>query len=706
MTRQIGIAVENNFAKGLVTEATGLNFPQNACTETWNCEFDIDGSVARREGFDIESNYLGKSIERQNEAVSTFLWQNVAGNGDLTLLVAQVGATLYFYETDGSGNFSSNALTTTVELTGVVGAPEPALTEVQYSSGNGLLFVTHPYCDPIRISYNVDTQEATPTSLVLKIRDFEGAKGDLLSTTTRPTASLAGLEINHKYNLLNQGWTTDNLTLWDTAQTTMPSNADVMWRFKDATDNFDASDASIARISAGNTPAVKGHFIVDLAFQNRDGVSGLSGVPSTNTTFYRPSTSAFFAGRVFYAGINLEGFNSSIYFTQIIESEDQYEKCYQVNDPTAEDLFDLLPTDGGVINILEAGSIYKLVTVPGGLCVFAVNGVFFITGSTGIGFTANDYSPQKIGKISTLSATSFVDVGGYPCWWNSEGIYIMTPEQNIPMIKSMTYDTINTFYQEIPILSKKYARGVYNPGTGHIRWIYRSTATSQLDASYEFDRMLNFNTRTGAWYPWTISPSNVKIHSIVSTELITRPTKRTNVVDLSGEFIYDDLGREVVTYTEDSKVNLQFDKFFVSGLNIDGVNQFTFADRNSGRYIDWNTLDNTGINYDSYFISGFKLTGQGIKKFQSNWVSVFSRIFSPVSYFFQGIWDYANIGSETGRWSSRQLITHTDENFDSARKRLKVRGHGTVLQFKVSSKDDQPFDIIGWSSFQSVNGAP
>jgi len=49
--------------------------------------------------------------------------------------------------------------------------------------------------------------------------------------------------------------------------------------------------------------------------------------------------------------------------------------CYQVNDPTSDQLFDLLPTDGGVIVIQGCGSIYKLFPLQNALLVFAANGV-------------------------------------------------------------------------------------------------------------------------------------------------------------------------------------------------------------------------------------------------------------------------------------------------------------------------------------------
>lgn len=705
MPQEIGVVVENNFVNGLITEATGLNFPDNAVTETYDCEFDLDGSVYRRPGFDLEGNYITKDIDRTGVVVSSYLWRNVAGNGSVTIAVVQVGDVIYFYETNGTGIFSAGIQTTTVTLTPVGGAPIITTTEAQFSDGNGYLFITHPYCNPLRVSYDIDAHTATAETLNLKIRDFEGALADPYDVDERPTSNLASLNVDHKYNLYNQGWNTTNLTTWDTAQTTMPSNADVMWRFSDSSDNFDASNASIARVNSGNTPAPRGHYILNLANQDRATASGISGVASTTTGFQRPSVSAFFAGRVFYTGINYVGFNSDIYFTQIVERLDQYEKCHQVNDPTAEDLFDLLPTDGGVISIPEAGTIYKLFTMPGGLCVFAANGVWFITGSEGLGFTAVDYSVQKIADISTISASSFVNILGTPCWWNSEGIYILTGQGNIPQAKNLTLTTIQEFFNAIPVSSKRLARGFFQPLTGVIRWIYRSESTNSITKAYEFDRILSYNTKTQAFYPSTISPSDVKVNSIISTELLTRPVEVLNVIDSSGDLVKDSLGNQVIAFSPSGSDSLSFDKYLVSYKDGDTY-KFTFADKRNEEYVDWKTYDGIGVNYLSYFITGFKLRGQGIRRVQANWVRVFSRLEDPVSFYFQGIWDFAKTGSGTGRWSANQLVEHDNLSYGTASRRLKVRGHGEALQFRVSSLQGESFDIVGWASTQSVDQQP
>ena len=710
MTQQTTVAVENSFIKGLITEATGMNFPEQAVTETYDCIFDIDGSVYRRTGFDFEPNFTTKTIDRSNRAIRDYLWQNVSGDGNITVVVLQVGNTLYFYEADGTGIFSTGAQATTVTLTPVSGAPTTDAVEAQFADGNGYLIVTHPYCEPMRIAYDIASHTATPNNITLQIRDFEGAVNDPYAIDFRPTSTLAALDKYHHYNLLNQGWNDANLTIWDTAQTTMPSNVDVMWRFVDTANVFTATTAIINSVVQGNTPAPNGHYILNLANQDRVTASGIAALVNTTTGFQRPSVCAFFAGRVFYSGINFLGFNSNIYFSQIIENTMQYGATYQQNDPTAADLFDILPSDGGVLSIPEAGTIFKMQTIPGGLAIFAANGVWFLTGSTGLGFTANDYALLKIGDVPTISDTSFVNVNGWPVWWNAEGIYTLkgneTYSAQMPVIQSLTWDTFKTFYDGIPVTSKRYARGFFDKTDGQIRWIYRSDTTSELNDIYEYDRVLNHNLRTQAFYPWTISDNTqVKVHGILSTELITRPIEVDNVVDNAVNNVVDLSSNQVISFTTSGNADQQFDKYVVSYPSA-GSYKFTFAERTEDTYKDWFKFDNFGVNYISYLITGFKLRGQGIRKFSNNWIQIFSRLLDPVSYKFQGIWDYATTGSGTGRWSANQFVTHDDTNYSNAFRRLKVRGHGKSLQFRVSSVDNEPFDIIGWSTLQSINGAP
>jgi len=401
MPRSAGVAVTNDFTKGLVTEATGLNFPENACTQTTDCVFNYDGSVNRRMGWDFEASSTFKSINRTNNAVNTYLWRNVNGDGNTTLVVLQVGPTLYFYKTN-QASFSLGAVAATATLSpnaqAVAAGLIPDQVEAQFCDGNGILFVTHPYCDPVYIVYNVTNDTITSFTIQLMIRDFEGQVSDITSNpSVRPAqalnnytnSSIGTASAQHVYNLFNQGWVQKQLVSWNTQQASLPSNSDVMWLFKTSTGTLTYNDSSpvgwFSGIVQGNSQAAQGHYIYPLAQTTRsaslsaDTGFAVGGLQESGTGAQRPSTSAFFEGRVFYAGVNAQGFNSSIYFTQIVTASTQtlspildYGACYQQNDPTSENFFDLLPSDGGVIRIPDAGTIYKLVAVPGGLAVFAL----------------------------------------------------------------------------------------------------------------------------------------------------------------------------------------------------------------------------------------------------------------------------------------------------------------------------------------------
>ena len=96
------VSTQSNFKKGLLTEFTGLNFPEDACTQADNCVFTILGDVLRREGINFEADYTLNSINTSGVAISYFRWLNAGGDGDSQILVVQVGSTLYFFDTSAA----------------------------------------------------------------------------------------------------------------------------------------------------------------------------------------------------------------------------------------------------------------------------------------------------------------------------------------------------------------------------------------------------------------------------------------------------------------------------------------------------------------------------------------------------------------------------------------------------------------------------
>lgn len=262
------------------------------------------------------------------------------------------------------------------------------------------------------------------------------------------------------------------------------------------------------QVSSGNTPSAKGHYVFNAFQQDRSSVSGVGGIPVKSSHGARPSAVAFYAGRAFYSGVFTAGFNTKIFFTQIIERPDQVGECYQTQDPTSEDLRDLLPSDGGVIVIPEVVQVHNMVPYGYDLFAFASNGVWRIGGSDGVGFRADDYSVSKISGVPTITPYSFVDVEGVPIWWNRSSINTLAPnEQGQMQVTSLTDPSIKKIYDAIPEQSKFYAKGAYDPLTKKVQYLYRSTETEDEAEIFNYDSMLVLDTRTGSWSPWTTGSS-------------------------------------------------------------------------------------------------------------------------------------------------------------------------------------------------------
>lgn len=825
MPRKTGTSIQNKFIRGLVTEATALSFPDDACTEVSNVVFDPTGRVTRRLGFDTEASYVNDSISvTPGQTYSSFLWQGAGGIGEKSFLVIQEGSTLNFYNTSESTIISTNKHITDVSLDSFVvpsSELDPKDYVCQFASGNDDLIVVNPACEPFFVQYDPNADSFSTESITLEFRDFVGLD-DGLTITERVTDSTIGLETsnpNHYYNLLNQGWgLTSALESWNSSRSDLPSNADYYELYRSAHNNvFDST--AVDDNSAGNRPAPKGHYILEVGTEDRqaaiasegfaftltqdstavidrtegsiftdftsntsaafDGdtsqtgsstanktsangyigkdygasnekniskvtivpsrsfgflspdqfnltitlygkntlpASGTDGTnlgsitltsdtdnavtvtsndpdtayrwvwvyfaPSSSTqirvcelimfsnsySFDKPSCVEFYSGRIFYAGIKTSNLSSNIYFSQIIEGRDQYGKCYQKNDPTAS-IPDLLSDDGGVIKIPEMGTLKKLYAYQNALLAYANNGVWLISGSSGSNFKADDYQVKKISSIGLVSSDSLISIKGLPAWWGEDGIYTIQFDANYDSFTpiSLTRESIDRLYLGIPSANKMFVKGAYDEVEQVAYWLY--SEDSNVD-SYRYDSVLCLDGKSQAFYIWTIGAG-----PIVRTINFIKPADRSSEGLL---------------------------KFMIHrSYNGSTANQ-TFAEVKSATLLDWSD-EGTETDYDSYFVTGYKLDGETQRFFQPNYVFVFLETEDNASCYVQGVYDYTTSSAE-GKWSSRQQIynenlTNRGVNF----RRLKVRGKGRALQLRFESESQKPFTIIGWSIWETSN---
>ena len=462
-----------------------------------------------------------------------------------------------------------------------------------------------------------------------------------------------------------------------------PSNADVWWSFRNtnvqqATPSGAFDPAVInAYVVLSNVQAAQGGVILD-AFNQKKNMYSI-GVTNTTTTS-RPSNGCWFAGRVFYTGVNASfqptgdapyyTWTENIYFSQIITKPNQFGYCYQQDDPTDPDNFDLLPDDGGVIVIQGSGVIYKLIPVQNGLIVFAANGIWFITGSQGIGFAATDYTVTKISGIQSISSTSYINVLGWPIFWNEEGIYHVKPSEQGGglQVENMALGTILTFFNEIPLQSKKYARGDYNPITFVVQWLYRDTNETDITSRYHFNRMLNINTYKGPFYPYSVQSTNPYVCGI------------NYVAGPGGSTSPDPTFKYLTSFGGDT----------------------TFSEeRDFINWVDFNSA--SAVDYISTFTTGYLIHGSAQRQFGIEYIYIYTDNFENTAYSLQALWNFSTSGN-SGKWSAPQVVNNNLPNFGNLFRRLRLRGHGLAVQLKFTSISGQPFNFVGWSIMENQSG--
>lgn len=707
-----------NFVKGLITEAGALTYPENASIDEDNCVIFRKGNRSRRLGMDYEDSYaLSVYSSPGTYSTRTYRWESVNNDAQVNFLVHRIGTSIYFYDLSQS-SLSSGLKSFSVDLT-VFASPnttELEFGEVSMVGGKGYLFVVGEKLEPFLVEYNSDTDTISTQRIYIQIRDFQGVN-DGLANDEEPS-TLTDL---HKYNLMNQGWidprnagsgssiqyfdsfggidtyagpTTAVITAYHTQFSKYPANNKQWWVAKDATTgDFDAE--LLGKFFTGTTRAMRGHFIVDAFYTDRTAVSAIPDIP-VESVADRPPTVSFFAGRVWYAC------NSTVYFSQVLDDKAKAGFCYQEADPTSEDISDLIASDGGVIPIPEMAKAVKLVPMGSGLLVFGTNGIWYVSG-TQAGFTATDISVSKVNPIGTDSPDSIVEAEGQVFWWSRVGIIGMSQKSGMFGPVDGAFDrtnvseqTIQSFYvHDIPESSKSYAKGVYDPATNSVQWLFRSGETPSV---YMYDRLLTFDLTLGAFYPWTVSTAGPYISDIFTTLSLNE-------------------------LTDQESIRSTFIKYLCAVPQASNY-KYTFGYFKSAEFADWYTFDGVGTAYMSFVETGYELLEDAMRKKQAPHVFCYFRrteenyvadgddytVDKPSSCFFQVKWDWAHT-SNSNKWSSKiQVYRHRrqpgfsesdlafDTGFPIVVSKNKVRGSGKAIQFRFESDEiGKDFDLLGWA---------
>lgn len=714
MARGAVTTVENNFTRGLITEFTAMNFPENAITEGDNCVYSEFGSVTRRLGAEYENGrtiHTTASLSANPNSYTEFKWHSVSNLGTVSFVVQQVGEKLHFFSISTNSALSANKKSFIVDLTtfGAIGVSAATISAspCQYTAGRGYLVVVHPFCDPFYVSYNADTDSITSTKITIETRDFE-LLNDNLRIDERP-ATLSNL---HKYNLYNQGWYAvvdvvgagdkNVLQDWDDDRSDFPSNADVWWTFRTASGS-EAGQPSfgVDRNAIVNTPAPNGHFIYNTFDINRTALTGFTGLPSQSAGSSRPSAVAFYAGRVFFAGVNTNKYSDKVYFSQIIDTDAKFGKCHQINDPTSENTPDLLDNDGGVISLPLIETVVSVKVISDVLVILATNGIYTITGTANGPFKATDFTVSYVSSIGALSHLSVIEVDGGLMWWNNDGIYALTRDNvGTFQVTNVSKSTIQTFFNTIPSGNLTFTKGAYNKKSQLVQWIF---SDDEGLTGYRYNRILEFNIVSKAFYPFTIDTILApRISGIVSVGGQREILSLENVTDNGLVVVTNNAAQNVQIQVSEFVPNSELFKYTTTGLISGGSSGLTYSELWNTDLLDWESFNSVGTSYDSFGISGYRIRGELLRPFTSTPVTFI------VKYLGDGIgrclvspiWDY------NFRQGSTSELYLTRPEVDYIIRRVKFRGKGKSMQVLFQSVGNAPFNLTGWATFDTGGQVP
>lgn len=734
------------FAGGYFTDATPLTYPENTAQELLNFDLRRDGSARRRLGVNYEnaSEALGESLSVpvvQDYGLNTYVWSNAGGLGNRDIAVVQFGNTLWFFDATAdtwSTSEVNGVNAPSVDIPLLAGATKTE--EFSFASGYGVLFVVGNNIEPVYVTYDNTVPSGsnpfTVTSINIKIRDFNGID-DGTANDNRPST----LSSEHLYNLRNQGWPTEfscfliengdsDPVITDPVSHTKnkvgfyPARSDIIHFAKSTAANFSTSVGSyspwaLQKQNFGNTESPKGRFILDAFRRDRSAASGVSGL-STTTYDSRPSACAFFAGRVWYSGMTDEDLVGTVYFSQVLTSLDNIGKCYQDQDPTAEQLNSLLSTDGGVIEIPDAGKIYAMVPYERSLVVVADNGIWQIIGSEDTGFTATTYGIRYVTNVGAISLKSVVSIPAGVVYLADSGIFALSAnEVGALTAQNISDNVISEYYKTLSNTAKRRAQAFYDRETNKLLWLI---STDDSVTRYKYNEILFLDLNIQAYYRYSVSDLDTNtpfISGVMQRSSVSLAEITYDVVLGSDDVVLG--ANDVVQTTEldgltSTEAALKLLTFTQSG----GALDITFSEFNNRNFIDWESADDTGVDYESVLITGYQLLGEAARDKQVKfWTLHFERTEQNVLTSGDDlVFDFPSAAtcrvrhdftssSSAQRWSNRfngyrlkvpYLLEAGpfDYSYDVISTKNRIRGHGKAVQFEVRSETGKDIRLLGW----------
>lgn len=746
----------NSFVKGIITEASPLNFPANASLDEENFELNKTGTRFRRQGMTFEDGYspVATAITQEtlvNSPPSTFKWIGAAGDSTKNFLVVKIENRLTMF--DMSIEPLSNQVPVTVFL-----SFDP-LASYSFASVDGRLIVAAggksiaivSYQDPGTF-FSEYRRLLTRDVWGVQETDFPSYENDVSFRGGYPGSASS----QHKYNLQNQSWgiprsngvmLVDPVSEYGLYNLKYPSNSEAVWaglKFQPVASGsipFERIFPNLyTEVIGADVATAKGYYIIDVLDRgiSRQAVfiENFNKYPDLDTpsvtlpadvTSSGASVVGEFAGRVFYGGFSgsvtdgdarSPNLSNLIFFSQLVKSLPDTVKCYQEGDPTSRESSDVVDTDGGFIRIAGMTKLLKLVNLSSSLIVIGANGIWSISGGSDYGFSATNFKVEKISTFGGMSAKSVVEFSGKALYWGEDGIYLVDKDQfGSFVVTSITENTIQSYYESIDNSVKAKAVGCYDSVGKKVRWFFNQ---GDMFTDESEQRELVFDLVLGAFVKNRIYNSQNNQFEIV--DLFSSVEFKTNP-GVESVFVGSDLvtvGINPVTIGTGGVAHpLQSTRYLTFYISA-GIVFYVFSYYRDDTFTDWGETHDPGTDAFAFLLTGALTVGDSAVEKQTPYLTMHmyrtengvDANFVPVnqsSCLVRAQWGFSN-SINSNKWGPLQEayryrrpyivddpLDPYDTGFELITTKNKIRGRGKALSLFMATSPQKDCRIVGWN---------
>ena len=398
----------------------------------------------------------------------------------------------------------------------------------------------------------------------------------------------------------------------------------------------------------------------------------------------RPAANAWFAGRLFHAGMNTKEFADTIFFSKTVLNDTEYGQCFQAADPTHPELNELIATDGGTIQIPNVGNIIDMRAMESGLLVFSDQGVWEITGSNF--FSATDIRVRQITSAEAVSANGIIEIDNGIVYTSHRGIYLLARSGDASgavVAQNIIEETVQTYWNDLKYEQQARAQLSYDESKSRVYILH-----SPNNDNYRYDTCLIFDFRIGGFFKYVFPESDdgfiVGAHS---TDQSSQPDEYQKMKF----FIVNNDGNNIqVADFSDATTFTDFDgtervPFLVTGY--DNLQDFS-RKRFAPTIFAYMATTETGVNEEA-------------------------EADNTSSCWMHARWDFAT-AAVTGKWGAEQQVYRRTrayipeegedgtEGYDVIVTRNKIRGRGRTIQLKFEGEEGKDCHILGFAIHYEV----